>query len=73
MIWIQKFFCRTHRYREQARLQTELGVAYLFKAEKEVAMPGKISSEDVLGATLTLENDKEFGYSIPNPGRKIRK
>ncbi|SDB65544.1 RHS repeat-associated core domain-containing protein, partial [Pseudomonas sp. NFACC17-2] len=54
-------------------LQKELGAAYLFGAEKEIAIPGRISNEDVLGATLILDNGKEFGYSIPNPNRRIKK
>ncbi len=54
-------------------LQKELGGAYLFGAEKEIAIPGRIKNEDVLGATLILDNGKEFGYSIPNPNRRIKK
>jgi len=53
-------------------LKKELGALYDFGAENEIAIKGKINKEDVLGATLILDNGKEFGYSIPNPNRKIR-
>jgi hypothetical protein len=54
-------------------LKKELGAAYIFGAEEEIAIPERIKNEDVLGATLILENGKEFGYSIPNPNRRIKK
>ncbi len=54
-------------------LKQELGSLYEFDKEREIAIKGNIKSEDVLGATLILENGKEFGYSIANPNRKIKK
>ncbi|MHC8354941.1 RHS repeat-associated core domain-containing protein [Pseudomonas sp. LB3P81] len=50
----------------------ELGTMYQFDREKEIAIPSRISNEDVLGATLIIDNGREFGYSIPNPNRKIK-
>ncbi|MHC8367803.1 RHS repeat-associated core domain-containing protein [Pseudomonas sp. ZT5P21] len=54
-------------------LKQELGSLYEFDREQEVAIKGRIKNEDVLGATLILENGKEFGYSIVNPNRKTKK
>jgi hypothetical protein len=54
-------------------LKKELGPLYEFDNEKEIAIPKRIKKEDILGATLILENGREFGYSIPNPNRKIEK
>ena len=54
-------------------LKKELGAAYNFSKEQEIAIPGRIRREDVLGATLIIDDGKEFGYSIPNPHRKIDK
>jgi hypothetical protein len=54
-------------------LKVELGSLYEFGREKEIAIPSHIAKEDVLGATLIIDNGKEFGYSIPNPNRKIKK
>ncbi|MCS3836091.1 RHS repeat-associated protein [Pseudomonas sp. JAI111] len=54
-------------------LKKELGALYLFDKEKEIAIKKHIRNEDVLGATLILDNGKEFGYSIPNPNRKVQK
>jgi RHS repeat-associated protein len=54
-------------------LKKELGSMYQFGAEKEIAIPRRIKNEDVLGATLIIDNGKEFGYSIPNPNRVIKK
>ncbi|MDR6927911.1 RHS repeat-associated core domain-containing protein [Pseudomonas sp. BE134] len=54
-------------------LKIELGSLYEFGREKEIAIPSRIAKEDVLGATLILDNGKEFGYSIPNPNRIIKK
>ncbi|MHC8321465.1 RHS repeat-associated core domain-containing protein [Pseudomonas sp. GB2N2] len=54
-------------------LKKELGTMYQFDREKEIAIPNRIKNEDILGATLIIDNGKEFGYSIPNPNRKIRK
>jgi RHS repeat-associated protein len=54
-------------------LNIELGSLYEFGREKEIAIPSRIEKEDVLGATLILDNGKDFGYSIPNPNRRIKK
>jgi len=54
-------------------LKKELGAMYQFDREKEIAIPDRIKNEDVLGATLIIDDGREFGYSIPNPNRKIRK
>jgi len=54
-------------------LKIELGSLYDFGREKEIAIPSRIAKEDVLGATLIIDNGKEFGYSIPNPNRRIKK
>jgi RHS repeat-associated protein len=54
-------------------LKKELGTAYNFSKEQEIAIPGKIRREDILGATLIIDDGKEFGYSIPNPHRNTSK
>ncbi|WP_440974304.1 RHS repeat-associated core domain-containing protein [Pseudomonas koreensis] len=54
-------------------LKKELGAAYNFSKEQEVAIPSVIRKEDILGATLIIDDGREFGYSIPNPHRKIDK
>ncbi|MEJ5097583.1 RHS repeat-associated core domain-containing protein [Pseudomonas sp. MYb331] len=54
-------------------LKKELGAMYQFGEEKEIAIRGRVSNEDVLGATLIIDDGREFGYSIPNPNRKIKK
>ncbi|WLG86655.1 DUF6531 domain-containing protein [Pseudomonas cucumis] len=54
-------------------LQKELGQAYLFGAEKEIAIANRIENVDVLGATLIIDDGRELGYSIPNPYRIIKK
>ncbi|MCM8744877.1 RHS repeat-associated core domain-containing protein, partial [Pseudomonas koreensis] len=54
-------------------LKKELGTAYNFSKEQEVAIPSVIRKEDILGATLIIDDGREFGYSIPNPHRKIDK
>jgi RHS repeat-associated protein len=54
-------------------LQKELGQAYLFGAEKEIAIANRIKNVDVLGATLIIDDGRELGYSIPNPYRIIKK
>ncbi|UVM37105.1 DUF6531 domain-containing protein [Pseudomonas sp. B21-017] len=54
-------------------LQKELGQAYLFGPEKEIAIANRIENVDVLGATLIIDDGRELGYSIPNPYRKIKK
>jgi hypothetical protein len=54
-------------------LKKELGASYRFSKEQEIAIPGQIKREDILGATLIIDDGREFGYSIPNPHRKINK
>ncbi|KAB0479681.1 RHS repeat-associated core domain-containing protein, partial [Pseudomonas reinekei] len=54
-------------------LKKELGALYEFGAEEEIAIRGRIKPEDVLGATLIIDDGREFGYSIPNPNRIIKK
>ncbi|SEN68524.1 Pertussis toxin, subunit 1, partial [Pseudomonas sp. ok272] len=54
-------------------LKKELGTAYLFGKEKEIAIRSRINPEDVLGATLIIDDGREFGFSMPNPNRKIKK
>jgi len=54
-------------------LQKELGQAYLFGPEKEIAIANRIENVDVLGATLIIDDGRELGYSIPNPYRIIKK
>ncbi|MGF6221015.1 RHS repeat-associated core domain-containing protein [Pseudomonas frederiksbergensis] len=54
-------------------LQKELGQAYLFGSEKEIAIANRIENSDVLGATLIIDDGRELGYSIPNPYRIIKK
>ncbi|MCU0074962.1 type IV secretion protein Rhs, partial [Pseudomonas koreensis] len=54
-------------------LKKELGTAYKFDKEGEIAIQGHIKNEDILGATLIIDDGREFGYSIPNPHRKIDK
>jgi RHS repeat-associated protein len=54
-------------------LKKELGAMYQFGDEKEIAIKGRIKNEDVLGATLIIDDGRELGYSIPNPYRKIKK
>ncbi|TMU69292.1 type IV secretion protein Rhs, partial [Pseudomonas fluorescens] len=54
-------------------LKKELGASYRFSKEQEIAIPGQIKREDILGATLIIDDGREFGYSIPNPYRKINK
>jgi hypothetical protein len=54
-------------------LKKELGATYKYDREKEIAIPNRISNEDVLGSTLIIDDGREFGYSIPNPNRKIIK
>jgi hypothetical protein len=53
-------------------LKKELGAMYQFGDEKEIAIKGRIKNEDVLGATLIIDDGRELGYSIPNPHRKIK-
>ncbi|MHC8306470.1 RHS repeat-associated core domain-containing protein [Pseudomonas sp. PB3P13] len=54
-------------------LHAELGPLYEFGREREIAIKNRINNEDVLGATLILDNRKELGYSLINPNRKISK
>ncbi|UST70884.1 RHS repeat-associated core domain-containing protein [Pseudomonas moraviensis] len=54
-------------------LKKELGAAYNFSQEQEIAIPGEIKREDILGATLIIDDGREFGYSIPNPYRRVGK
>ncbi|MFJ2487924.1 RHS repeat-associated core domain-containing protein, partial [Pseudomonas sp. NPDC087639] len=54
-------------------LKKELGAAYKFDKEQEVAIPGRIRREDILGATIIIDDGREFGYSLPNPYRQIGK
>ncbi|WP_248741029.1 RHS repeat-associated core domain-containing protein, partial [Pseudomonas sp. MWU12-2029] len=52
-------------------LKKELGSHYIFSKEQEIAIPKIIKSEDILGATIIIDDGRELGYSIPNPHRKI--
>ncbi|MFJ7313561.1 RHS repeat-associated core domain-containing protein, partial [Pseudomonas sp. NPDC098747] len=54
-------------------LKKELGAAYKFDKEQEIAIPSQIKREDILGATIIIDDGREFGYSLPNPNRKIEK
>lgn len=48
----------------------ELGTKVPFPEEKEIAIPGKINSEDIMGVTPLNPDGSYVGYSIPNPNRK---
>ncbi|WP_370695118.1 RHS repeat-associated core domain-containing protein [Pseudomonas sp. FP1762] len=54
-------------------LKQELGNRYKFSREQEFAAPKIIKNEDILGATIIIDDGRDFGYSIPNPYRKIDK
>ncbi|KPG94488.1 hypothetical protein AK821_19990 [Pseudomonas sp. RIT-PI-r] len=54
-------------------LKKELGSNYKFGKEQEIAIPRQIKNEDILGATIIIDDGRELGYSLPNPYRKIDK
>lgn len=49
----------------------ELGKAVPFPEEKEIAIPGGVDREDILGVTPLNADGSYVGYSTPNP--KARK
>ncbi|WP_301336277.1 RHS repeat-associated core domain-containing protein, partial [Pseudomonas fluorescens] len=54
-------------------LKKELGKSYKYSKEQEIAIPNEIRREDILGATLIIDDGRELGYSLPNPYRTIDK
>ena len=48
----------------------ELGLMSPHRREVEIAVPGGIKNDDIVGATPVYEDGSYKGYSIPNPFRK---
>ncbi|MEE4134367.1 RHS repeat-associated core domain-containing protein, partial [Pseudomonas viridiflava] len=51
-------------------VNSELGSKVPFPEEKEIAIPGQVNTEDILGVTPLKPDGSYVGYSIPNPARK---
>ena len=45
----------------------ELGRKVPFPAEKEIAIPGRVIAEDILGVTPLNADGSYVGFSVPNP------
>ncbi|MCF5190182.1 type IV secretion protein Rhs, partial [Pseudomonas simiae] len=48
----------------------ELGILSDYKKEREIAIPNRIDTKDILGATPVHDDGTHKGYSLINPNRK---